>query len=197
VIVDVGTGDGRAVLARAAAEPGSLVIGIDANAAAMAESSRRAARRHGQRYQLNAFFLVDSAEALPGPLAGVASLITITMPWGSLLRGVLGLDASVLNGIAALLAPGGRVEVIASVTPSDNIDGMAALGDRESPRIAAAWDAVGLDLASMRPAALVDLRATRSSWARRLGDRPVWRLEFVRTKPRPSPPRAHGQDARH
>jgi tRNA G46 methylase TrmB len=30
VVVDIGTGDGRAVLARAATEPATLVIGIDA-----------------------------------------------------------------------------------------------------------------------------------------------------------------------
>jgi 16S rRNA (adenine(1408)-N(1))-methyltransferase len=43
VAIDLGTGDGRHVLALAAARPDTLVIGVDANAAGMAESSRRAA----------------------------------------------------------------------------------------------------------------------------------------------------------
>jgi 16S rRNA (adenine(1408)-N(1))-methyltransferase len=43
----VGTGDGRFVLALARARPDTLVIGLDAVAAGMAEASRRAARRGG------------------------------------------------------------------------------------------------------------------------------------------------------
>jgi tRNA G46 methylase TrmB len=43
-VVDLGTGDGKAVLARAAADPSSLVIGIDAVAPALAAAARRAGR---------------------------------------------------------------------------------------------------------------------------------------------------------
>jgi 16S rRNA (adenine(1408)-N(1))-methyltransferase len=178
VIVDLGAGNGRAVLERAAAEPSALVIGIDANAAAMADASRRASR--GRIRVSNASFFVDPAEALPGPLAGVASLVTITMPWGSLLRGVLGLDGEALTGIASIVAPDGQVEILASVVPSDNVDGLATLDLEARAGIAAAWRSAGLELESMRPATIGDVRATRSSWVRRLGNRPVWRLELRR-----------------
>ncbi len=169
------------MLARAASEPRSLVIGIDASAAAMAEASRRAARGRGSRRLPNALFLAEAAERLPGPLAGVASLVTVTMPWGSLLRGVLGLDASVVEGTASTVAPGGRVEILASVVASDGVGGLETLDARSRKATADAWRARGLDLVSLRPATPDDLRAARSSWARRLGDRPAWRLEFVRT----------------
>jgi 16S rRNA (adenine(1408)-N(1))-methyltransferase len=178
VIVDLGTGDGRAVLARAAAEPDAMVIGIDANAAAMAEASRRAQR--GRTRFANACFLVEAAEALPGALAGVASLVTITMPWGSLLRGVLGLDDLVLRGLTSVVAPCGRVEVVVSVVAADRVDGLETLDAHAAARIAGAWRSIGFDLVSMRPANPADLAATRSSWARRLGDRPVWRLDLER-----------------
>ncbi|MBI3748559.1 MAG: hypothetical protein HY262_06915 [Chloroflexi bacterium] len=182
MIVDLGTGDGRAVLARAAAEPCAFVIGIDANAAAMAESSRRAARGRGARRLTNTWFGVESAEALPGPLADVASTVTVVMPWGSLLRGVLGLEAAVLVGIASIVAPAGRVEILASVTPKDAFVGLASLdGDAEAV-IAGAWAVVGFELVSMRPATAGDLQAARSSWARRLGDRTAWRIELVRRR---------------
>jgi 16S rRNA (adenine(1408)-N(1))-methyltransferase len=172
--MDLGTGDGRAVLARAMAEPHSLVIGVDAVASAMAESSRRADRRG----PANAMFLAAGVEALPdGPLAGVADLVTVTFPWGSLLRGVVGLDAAALAGVAAALRPGGRLEVLASVVASDVLDGLPCLGETAAPRIADAWACAGLDLIEMRPATAAELGAARSSWARRLGDRPVWRLE--------------------
>lgn len=180
MIVDLGTGDGRAVLARGAADPRAFVIGIDANAAGMAESSRRAAQRRGDRGADNAIFLVAAAEALPGPLAGAASLVTVTMPWGSLLRGVLGLDTVALAGIASVVAADGRVEALVSVIPADRIDGITNLARASEAQIADAWRSVGLELQSMSPATVDDVRATRSSWARRLGDRPVWRLDLCR-----------------
>jgi methylase of polypeptide subunit release factors len=50
VTVDLGCGDGRAVLAAAAGRPDRLVVGVDASAAAMAEASRRADRKPGRGY---------------------------------------------------------------------------------------------------------------------------------------------------
>ena len=60
--IDLGTGDGRSVLAAAAARADALVIGVDASAAAMAEASRRAARRGALP---NALFAVAAAEHPP------------------------------------------------------------------------------------------------------------------------------------
>jgi 16S rRNA (adenine(1408)-N(1))-methyltransferase len=181
VVVDIGTGDGRAVLARARTEPCALVVGVDAAAAAMAESSRRAARRGPS----NALFLAAGAETLADTvLACRADLVTVTFPWGSLLRGVLGLDETALAGVAALVAPGGRVEVLASVMPSDGIEGLATLDVTHEPEIREAWAAAGLELISMRPATSAEVVAAGSSWARRLGAsgpaRSVWRLDLRR-----------------
>ena len=182
MIVDIGTGDGRAVLARARAEPSALVVGVDAAAAAMAESSRRAARRG----PANTIFLAAGAEALgETELANGADLVTVTFPWGSLLRGVLGLDEAALAGVAALVAPGGRVEVLASVIPSDGVEGIASLGATCEPEIRHAWAGIGMELLSMRPATPAEIAASGSSWARRLdatrAARPVWRLDLCRS----------------
>jgi 16S rRNA (adenine(1408)-N(1))-methyltransferase len=62
VAIDLGTGDGRFVLAEAAARPDTLVIGLDADPAGMAEASRRAARRNALP---NALFAVAAAEHPP------------------------------------------------------------------------------------------------------------------------------------
>jgi 16S rRNA (adenine(1408)-N(1))-methyltransferase len=174
VIVDVGTGDGRAVLARAATAPTSLVIGLDANASAMAEASRRADRRG----PANALFLAAGAEALAGSiLAGRADLVTVHFPWGSLLRGVLGLEAPALCGLASLLAPTGRIEALASVVSSDAVDELACLDASAEPVVRAGWAAAGLELIEMRMATPDEVATSRSTWARRLGaERPVWRL---------------------
>jgi 16S rRNA (adenine(1408)-N(1))-methyltransferase len=183
VIVDVGTGDGRAVLDRAAREPTALVIGIDAVASAMADASRRADRRGPP----NAVFLVAGAESLGrSPLASTAGLVTVSFPWGSLLRGVVGLDTAALDGLAALLAPGGRLEVLASVEPEDGVAGLACLDRSTEPTIRAAWARAGIRLMRMRPATAADVWASGSSWGRRLGTgtgraaRRVWRLEGCR-----------------
>jgi 16S rRNA (adenine(1408)-N(1))-methyltransferase len=178
VIVDVGTGDGRAVLARAAVEPCALIIGIDAAAASMAEVSRRADRRRIE----NALFLAAGVESLDAsPLAGSGDLVTATFPWGSLLRGVLGLDEAALAGLAALLAPTGRLEVLTSVVPADRVAGMASLTAAAEPQVRDAWCTVGLELTAMRPATTDEIDASGSSWARRLrsggNDRLIWRLE--------------------
>lgn len=182
MIVDVGTGDGRAVLRRAAAEPGALVVGIDAAAAAMAEASRRADRRG----PANALFVAAGVEALvASALAGQADLVTVQFPWGSLLRGIVGLDNAALCGVASLLPTGGRLDVLASVVPSDGVPGMACLDGEAEPAIRRAWSAVGLRLTAARPATAAEIAASGSAWARRLragrDTRPVWRLEGTRS----------------
>ena len=92
--MDIGTGDGRAVLRRAAAAPPALGVGNAAAASAMNDASRRADRRG----PANAVFFAAGAEALVAtPLAAHANLVTVLFPWGSLLRGIVGLDDVVCN----------------------------------------------------------------------------------------------------
>ncbi len=185
----MGTGDGRAVLARGAAEPRTLAIGIDANAAAMADASRRAARPPRKGGVPNALFLIAAAEAAPPELAGLADVVTVTLPWGSLLDGLLGRVPAVAAGIASLVAEGGTVEALISTDPRDG-RGLPALTSGNRAEIAASWRAHGLMLEAFRPATTADLAATRSSWARRLrlgaGEddaRVAWRLT-LRRRPR-------------
>ena len=166
--IDIGTGDGRAVLATAAAEPASLAIGLDADAASMAESSRRAARSPRRGGLPNALFVVAAAEDLPTELAGLATRVTIRMPWGSLLRGCLGGDPIVAAGIAGLLAPGGSLELVLAPATRDGIDRLALTPDGVRAAVAQAFGPLGLRVVRCRPASTDELRATRSSWARRL-----------------------------
>ena len=186
MIVDLGTGDGRAALTLAETEPGSLVIGIDADAASMAETSRRAARSSA-RGGPNLLFVLASAEVPPPELVGLADEIRILFPWGSLLRGVLGADARVARGIAALASPSGRVSAIVSVTSRDGLDGIDSLDPARLAGMASAARRSGLRLTDARQVDVEDVRATRSTWGRRLlgsgGNRPVWRLEFAADAP--------------
>ena len=188
--MDLGTGDGRHVLARAAAAPDELVVGVDASAAAMADASRRAARGR----LANAVFVAADASSLPDGLAGFADLVTIHFPWGSLLHA-----AAADPRLARLLAPGARLRLLLSASTADAGAGLECL-DPES--IECAYRAAGLEVAMSRPASFDDARAAHSSWGKRLlrnpgTDRTAWLLEAVAplsqevnaAAARPSPPR--------
>lgn len=186
MIVDLGTGDGRAVLAAAACDPRALILGIDADAASMAESSRRAARPSGKGGLPNAIFLATAIEALDPVLDGCAHLVTVTLPWGSLLRGALGLPEAetVTRAIARLPKADGRVEMLLSITPRDRIPGLPCLDEAAIAGVAARYAAHGLCLVEAHSATSADLAATSSTWAKRLRaggrDRDAWRLVLRR-----------------
>jgi hypothetical protein len=104
-----------------------------------------------------------------------------------LLRGVLGLDDAALAGVASLSTAGGRISVLASVVPSDGVEGIETLDGSWEPRICDAWARHAIDLVGMWPATNDDIRRSGSSWARRLrsghSGRVIQRLEFVRSAP--------------
>jgi 16S rRNA (adenine(1408)-N(1))-methyltransferase len=133
----------------------------------MAEASRRASRRG----PANALFVVAAAEQLPPELHGVADELTILLPWGSLLRGVLALDdaAAAAHGIASLLAPGGVATAILSI---ENRDGLGNLPRLDAPDACSAlrrrWRDHGLTVCDLRPTTTEEIAATGSTWAKRL-----------------------------
>lgn len=166
--IDVGTGDGRAVLAAAVRDPGTLAIGLDANAAAMAESSWRAAAPARKGGLPNAAFIVAPAEAPPAGLCQTAGLVTVQLPWGSLLRGCLGADAAVAAGVAGLVAPGGTLELLLAPSARDGLEGIPLEADSLTDLVAAAFAPHGLDLSCAAPATDGEVLASGSTWARRL-----------------------------
>ena len=177
--IDVGTGDGRAVLVTATRQPASLVLGLDANAASMVESSRRAARPARKGGLPNAGFVVAAAEAPPGELRGIASLVTVRFPWGSLLRGIVGRDDAVAAGLASLVAPAGALELLVAPMERDGLDGVPTSSEDLITGAADAFAEHGFG--SDRAAALTpaEIRATGSTWARRL-DRQATLIRLVR-----------------
>ena len=203
MIVDLGTGDGRFVVRTAAAaagaagpgSPTTLAIGIDANIDRMVDGVRRA-----RKAKLgNALFVVANAERLPDELTGLADLVTVHFPWGSLLDGLLTADLDLVRGIAALLRrTSGRTSsstndseltLLVSVTPKDRVPALAQLDERTARAVAngivAATDQE-LTVRECRPATRGDIERAHSTWAKRLlagnhprqADRQAWRLRF-------------------
>jgi len=172
VTIDVGTGDGRAILATAAAEPTTLAIGIDADAASMAEASRRATRAVGKGGLPNALFVVAAAESVPSELCGIAARVTVQFPWGSLLRGCLDGGPAVADGLAALVAPGGTLELLLAPAARDGLAGVSTDPVGVVAAVERAFGGSCLRIEEARTAAAAELRASHSSWARRLLSNP-------------------------
>ena len=181
--VDLGTGDGRAVLARAAAHPGELVVGIDASSAGMARASRRAARPAARGGLPNARFVVAALEALPGELSHFADLVSVQFPWGSLLGAATGDAPALTRRIVQLLRPGGTLLLIISASPRDE---RAGVSGPDPERIAAAYRELGMRVAASRLATHEDLEDSRSSWGKRLATSPgrvTWLMELRDCRP--------------
>ncbi len=179
------------MLDRATRSPEAFVLGLDANAAAMAAASRRAAAPARRGGLANVAFVLGSAERPPAELAGLADLVTVILPWGSLLRGVLGRDDAVAAGLATLLGPTGTLEAIFTMSATDAaVTGSDAGAGPDVEAIRATFGRAGLEVASVRPATPDELLASGSTWAKRLGlrgtgnatpDRRAWRLTARRS----------------
>ena len=113
----------------------------------MAEASRRAARPAARGGIPNALFVVAAAEAVPAELHGIADLVTINLPVGlAAARRPRARRARPTDGIARLVAPGGRVEMLLAPAGRDR------LGRRDRRR-ATARRRSRAGLASRRPRA--------------------------------------------
>ncbi|WP_446038465.1 16S rRNA (adenine(1408)-N(1))-methyltransferase KamB [Streptomyces sp. SID1121] len=107
VVLDVGTGDGKHPFHLARQRPDQLVIGLDAAKDNLRKTAAKAAANPAKGGLANLLYLWAPAEQLPAGLRGVTELHML-MPWGSLLRGMLGSDPSMLRGLAAVCEPDAR-----------------------------------------------------------------------------------------
>lgn len=183
MVTDIGTGDGRRVLAVARQETGTLAVGLDASTDGMIQASRRAAGPARKGGLDNALFVVASAEALPLELDGALEAATIHFPWGSLLRGAVCADEWLTGGLCRLLRPGGTLELLLSVTSRDAATGLPPLDAAEMEGIAGRWQAAGFVVREARRATGQDLAAAHSTWARRLASgtgRQAWLIRLIR-----------------
>lgn len=175
------------MLDAAAREPTTLVLGLDASAAAMVEASRRAAGPARKGGRPNARFVLAAAEKPPLALAGAADVVTVRFPWGSLLRGCVGLEPAVAAGVASLVAPGGTLELLLAPSARDGLEGVPVEVEGIVAAATAAFEPLGFEAVVGRAAIAEEVAASGSSWAKRLaagrnGDagRVVTLVQFVR-----------------
>ena len=174
VVIDIGAGDGRWVYGSARADPSRYFVAVDPDADALSESAYRASRKPARGGVDNAAFVIAAVERLPPELAGMAALIRINFPWGSLLRSLLQPDLAVLRSIAAIAAAGGGFEIVFSYHPEHDTnafigDPLPALTSQYVEGILVpAYRAAGLQVTEHRRLSQDEALAIPSSWGRRL-----------------------------
>jgi 16S rRNA (adenine(1408)-N(1))-methyltransferase len=153
----------------------------------MRVASQRASARQERGGLPNALFFVAAVEALPSALTGIADEVTVHYPWGSLFRGIVLAEASVLSSIARHAKPDAAVRALVSFEPRDGLPG---LEHSDIPSIAARADRFarhGLSIAELRLARPEEVAAAHSTWSRRLAfgaRRTTWLLRLERSAER-------------
>jgi 16S rRNA (adenine(1408)-N(1))-methyltransferase len=100
LVLDIGTGDGKHAHQLARQRPDELVVGLDA----AKDNLRKVSARTDAK---NLLFIWAPVEQLPEELREIEEL-HVLMPWGSLLRGMLGDGSAVLAELAQRCVPGAR-----------------------------------------------------------------------------------------
>jgi 16S rRNA (adenine(1408)-N(1))-methyltransferase len=177
VTLDVGTGDGSFVYRYAREHPERLVIGLDPVAENMREWSAKAARRPARGGLPNALYVLGSVEQPPDELRGGAEEVFVTLPWGSLMRGLVLGEDNVLAGLAALVATNGRVRIVINTRIFDE---PVPLEARDLPEptpvyvrqtLAPRYAAHDLEITAVREIDADAVRALGTTWAKRLSHR--------------------------
>lgn len=171
LVLDLGTGDGKHVLAEARRRPDALVVGLDAGPDAMRPTAARAAAKPARGGVPNALFVWAAVERLPAELTGVTEVHSL-MPWGSLLRALATPEPDVLRAVAARCVPGAPFLVTLNLhawRPPVPEVGSTAEPTPDDRRLTDAYAAAGwrIDKATYPDAA--ELAGLGTSWTKRLG----------------------------
>ena len=171
--VDFGTGDGAFVRAVAASNPDTLAIGVDANADALRETSRRLAAKPARGGLDNALVGRLALADAPGELEGLADALTVLLPWGALLAAVARPDGDALRSLRALCKPNAEVRVVLGYGTATERAAIRELGlpALDAPGALAALEdgyrAAGFGVRA-RVMSVDDVRALPTTWAKRL-----------------------------
>lgn len=188
VVVDVGTGDARAAWRLARAEPDTLVIGLDPAWQRMSDTATRARRKPAKGGAPNLVLVNAAVEAAPTALDQVADAVTVLMPWGGLLRGVVAAGPDVCAGLRRLARPGATLEIVIGTSiwrppiPVELVDLPELTPAALAPNgeLAARWAAAGWAVDEAAVTTSLDDGAPVTSWARRLGSGSAEALLVVR-----------------
>ena len=190
VAIDLGTGDGRFAYNYAAEHPDTLVVGLDPVREAMREFSARGRRKPGRGGLQNLLYAVASIEQPPPELEGRANEIFVNLPWGSLMRGIVEANDSILGNLAYLAAPGANLRIILNTRVFDDpvpldVQGLPEVTvDYAETALGPALLRHGFTMTVARFLAPEELVTLGTTWAKRLSHRlppPSFLIEARRT----------------
>ena len=174
ILVDVGTGDGKFVYRTAQQNPDWFCIGVDADLSSLQEYSRKSQRKPERGGLPNALYVVAGVEDLPPELDRLADRVTVHLPWGSLLGGIVRAEADVLSGLARVGKPGAEMELLIGYSRQYEAHEMRRRGlpdlsvDFIESRMSPGFTAAGLKIVERRILTNEELREIPLTWGRRL-----------------------------
>jgi len=175
VEIDIGTGDGRFIYTQAKKNPEIFYIGIDTVAENMLEYASKSAQKLTKGGVRNVAYVIAAVENLPEELSNLANKIYITLPWGSLLEGIVKGDSGILENVANIAKQQAEFEFLITY---DVFHEATEIVKRELPIItpdyikdglAERFSACGLILEEVHTLSEKDLRAYPTTWAKKLG----------------------------
>lgn len=177
VTLDLGAGDGLFAYRYARTHPEQLVIAVEPVRENVREASSKAAKKPERGGAPNVLYVAASVERMPPELAGIADEIFVTLPWGSLMRGLILGDRAVLDGVAGCGGPGARVRIVLNTRIFDE---PVPLDARDLPEVTPAYvretldapyAAAGLRIIDARWMDADEVASLGTTWAKRLSHR--------------------------
>jgi 16S rRNA (adenine(1408)-N(1))-methyltransferase len=172
LVVDLGTGDGKHVLALARSRPDALVIGLDAGPDAMRKTASRAAAKPAKGGVPNALFVWAAVEELPAELSDITDVHCL-MPWGSLLRAFVEPNEHILRALALRARPGAAFLITLNLhawrPPVPEVGDTAEPTPDSITGLAAAYAAAGWQIGEAGYLDAAGIAELGTSWTKRLG----------------------------
>ncbi len=188
VVLDVGAGDGAWAYRYAALHPSRFVIALDPVRENLREWSAKAAKKPGKGGLSNALFGVASVEAPPEELRSIADEIFVTLPWGSLMRGLIVGDGGVLAGIASFGREGASLRIVLNTRIFDD---PVPIEVRDLPEVTPEYvirtltplyEAHGVRIEGSRWMNADEVAAIGTTWAKRLSHRSPPRSVLIESR---------------
>lgn len=175
VEVDIGTGDGRFPYAQAKKNRDVFYIGIDPVAENMFEYASKSIQKPSKGGVSNVLYIVAAAEDIPRELLNVADKINITLPWGSLLEGIIKGDSLLLGNLLNVARQKAEYEFLFTY---DVLHEAGEIAKRELPiltpdylnnDLVEKYAASGFKIEEINLMTQKELRTYQTTWAKRLG----------------------------
>ncbi|MDG6224171.1 MAG: methyltransferase domain-containing protein [Candidatus Thermoplasmatota archaeon] len=173
--VDLGCGDGKYCYEMARTDPDTFYIGIDADRNGLVEYSRRIVKKPSRGGLKNVLYLISNVESLPEELNGIADEVTVILPWGSLLQGMVGSDPLYLSNIRRISKDGSLLKIYLNYDVKYEPVEMERKGLPEltegyvEDHMVPAYASAGIRIAGYRFMENEEARSIPSTWTRKLG----------------------------